>query len=601
MRFLILFGVGLMVWAIAPALYDSTNIPKYSLLFVTASLVLPQLFHPRLGLLQPATWRIWLAPFLFITTMFILALTSQQKYMAFFGQYGRNNGWLEYLCLTVLLLAAAFTFTLKTAEKFIVLTAYLGLGTAIYGLFQYHNIDFIKYTNRTLPIIGTLGNSDFASALMGLAAVASLWKVIVSPKRYVKIFYICAAIFDLYVIKLSIALQGIFTFLAGSAVLIGLSYFRKRDFKSFTYYGALLVGLILTILGLLQKGPLSHVVYKASTSARGDFYRAAWRMFTSHPLRGVGIDQFGNYYRSYRDSQAALRPIGNSVTQYAHNTFLQLLATGGIFLLLAYLSMLFFVGRSATQAYICASDSEKKIIVGLCSIWVGYLVQAQVSIDELSIASIGWVAAGALLALGFNKSHIQEISFTPNTSIRRRRASLGNRQLAALACTLVLLIAALFHLVPVWKSDYEIRSANQLSSQNQNPAVVAKEKYLALLAIKNAPKEIAYKVQGGFILTFIGSLESARQQLKAGLLQNPKSYDSLEYIAQVYEKAGLPQEGAKSRILMSSIDKYDLNNWLLLAKDLKQIGDMTYVKKIITIVNNFAPQSDTLTQLKALV
>ena len=99
-----------MVLVIVPTFNDSTNIPKYSILFFAAALGASVLSIPKFGLLEKKNWKSWAPPVLFLTIMLVMALITDQKYTAFFGNYGRNNGWFQYLGLAALFLLTAFSF-----------------------------------------------------------------------------------------------------------------------------------------------------------------------------------------------------------------------------------------------------------------------------------------------------------------------------------------------------------------------------------------------------------------------------------------------------------------------------------------------------------
>ena len=95
----------------------------------------------------------------------------------------------------------------------------------------------------------------------------------------------------------------------------------------------------LAIFGMLQKGPLTGLLYKPSVSVRGYYWNAAIEMFKSNPLTGVGFDSYGYYFKEFRSIEYPLRYGFELTSSNAHNTFLQLFATGGFFLGISYLTL----------------------------------------------------------------------------------------------------------------------------------------------------------------------------------------------------------------------------------------------------------------------
>jgi tetratricopeptide (TPR) repeat protein len=324
-------------------------------------------------------------------------------------------------------------------------------------------------------------------------------------------------------------------------------------------------------------------------------------MFKSHPFTGVGIDRYGEYYRTYRDVDAALRLGPSSVANYAHNAFLQLLSTGGIILFLAYLVMIVFVALAALKGLKKFTGNEKALFGALVSLWFAFQVQAQVSIDQITIAAIGWVLAGAVIALGFNSELIAEKAFQPNTYAKKRRGAMANSTLVAGGLTIVLVITSFAWLVPIWRADYNIKNARMLQGDPGDFNFLAEKKKLALEAVSSAPGEIRYKIIAADALVVAKELELARQQLKDALDMDPKSYEAIGYAAQVYERADLIDEAIKIRIVATNMDPNDTDNWLQLGKMLARIGDYQAVKKVIELVAPLAGKSTIANDLSALL
>ena len=94
---------------------------------------------------------------------------------------------------------------------------------------------------------------------------------------------------------------------------------------------------------MLQVGPLERFLYKDSVSVRGYYWRAGIEMFNDNPLFGVGLDNYGSFFKEYREVGYPLK-YGYSLTSTnAHNVFIQHFATGGIFVGTIYLILTAFV------------------------------------------------------------------------------------------------------------------------------------------------------------------------------------------------------------------------------------------------------------------
>ena len=600
-RFIVLNTFTLTVLAVVPTFNDSSNLPKYSILFISAALGVSVLSIPKFGLLDIKHWKTWAPPVLFISTMLVMALLTDQKYTAFFGNYGGNQGWLQYLSLATLFILTAFSFNFATLIRFYNVLTVLGVVVAFYGFLQYKGIDFFDYSALQFPVIATLGNSNFASAFMGLAGISLLWKITDVKPILLKILFALFLFGQTYIIYISQSSQGFFVLFIGASIFIGIKFFTSTKRIGAIYFSLLGAACIFGLLGLLQIGPLTKVLYQPSTTYRGDYFRAAWQMFTSHPLTGVGIDRFGANYREFRDVDAALRLGPKVVANYAHNISLQFLATGGFFLFLAYLVMIFFVAAAVFQGLKKFRGNDKALFGALVGLWAAFLIQQQVSIDELGLAATGWVLAGAVVALGFNSELIAEREFQPNRFAKKHRGSMSTSTMVAGSLTIILVVASFACLVPIWRADHNIKVALILQGDLRDYTFLSEKKRLVLKAVSNAPGEITYKILASKVMFSIGDLDLARQYVEDARNQDLRSYDSIGYAAQAYEFENLLDEAIKMRIVATKMDPNDTDNWLQLGKNLAKIGDFQALNKVIELVSQLVDKSTIVNDLKALL
>jgi len=192
--------------------------------------------------------------------------------------------------------------------------------------------------------------------------------------------------------------QGYLIFTAGFAVIL-LIWLRLHE-QLAKYFrlilGFFMLGGVVLIFDLLQKTPWPSVLYEPSVSARGDFWRAAWRMSLENPIFGVGLDGFVDHYRLSRDLVATTTRGPEIRTDSAHNIFLELLSGGGFPLLLIFICIVILVCKSSIQ-YIKNSENFDPIHSGLFAAWIAYMAQASISINQISLGIIGWVLSGALI------------------------------------------------------------------------------------------------------------------------------------------------------------------------------------------------------------
>jgi O-antigen ligase len=318
----------------------------------------------------------------------------------FYGEYGRNTGFLAYILLILVFLSA---LALRAEGNFKLLMWGLilaGVVNVIYCLWVVIFGDFIPWNNPYGNILGTFGNPNFIGAFLGFFASAMVAFVI---KNKLSIYVLVAAglvfLLAVYEIIDSSAIQGRVVVVAGLAI-VGF-YLIRSTFNSVVpqlgYIALVGVGGTFALLGALQKGPLTAYIYKTSVSLRGEYWQAGWNMALEKPFTGVGFDAYGDWYRKVRDAQALILPGPDTVTNAAHNVPFDVLASGGWPLFIPYV----FIVLLAFIAIVKVTLREKKynpVFVAMTVAWVGYQLQSIISINQIGLAIWGWLFSGALIA-----------------------------------------------------------------------------------------------------------------------------------------------------------------------------------------------------------
>ena len=338
---------------------------------------------------------------LFLLTVINSIIQSNAPFnQLIYGTFGRNTGALTYLLLVLLFVAGLSLFQQSSFLK--ISYGLLGAGAinVAYSLWVITFGDFVGWTNPYGNILGTFGNPNFIGSFLGMFA-SVLFAFLVKPNlawtyRGVSLIILIITFIE---IKSSNAVQGIIVS-AGGIALVGFFFIRSKVNSKIliTMYSSLVlfVGSVAA-LGALQIGPLASLVYKNSVSLRGQYWLAAWNMGNEFPLHGVGMDSYGDWYRLFRDDQALINPGPTTVTNAAHNVVLDQFAYGGWPMLLTYLATLILVSIAIIKVSIRVKEFNFTFI-GLSIAWVCYQVQSLISINQIGLATWGWLLGGALIA-----------------------------------------------------------------------------------------------------------------------------------------------------------------------------------------------------------
>ena len=337
-----------------------------------------------------------------IAALTVAALHAPNHTVAVLGAPGRNNGWLAYVAGLTLFLVVLRAYNEGRAHWPLLALLATATFTAAYGVLQRADLDPIHWSRDFNPIIGALGNPDFASAYLGIGAPAAAWAALSS--RYRTALRIAAGALGvafLVVAALSQAVQGPLAagaglFVVALAVALNLSDSRRRT--ALLSLGAVAVaGGVLLALGMAKIGPAAHFFTGISYEARTWYWRAALTMFGRNPLIGVGLDSYNVYWFRDRPIEVPRQLGGAAFTDSAHSVPLQHLAEGGLLLVLAYLAFVVVVAASLVRGLHTRDGEARLVLGGLGGAWAAYQVQSLVSIDHVALLVLNFVLGAATI------------------------------------------------------------------------------------------------------------------------------------------------------------------------------------------------------------
>ena len=401
----------------------------------------------------------------FISVALISMINSKTPWeKGFYGTFGRNTGFLTYLSLAILFLGAS---QIKRKENhFRIMRALLlaGLINMIYCLIASRGYDFFAWKNPYNKVLGTFGNPNFISSFMGICVVALL-SIALSPVLFFiqRVMVIVVSLFGIYIIKESGSQQG-GILVAGGAVIVIFFFLRSKFTNRYLNTAFVLIstsGLVTAILGMLQIGPLTSVLYKESVSLRGEYWHAGINMGLSNPLLGVGLDSYGTFYRKYRDESAIIRPGINTIADTAHNVFIDIFASTGFIGLIFFISMILIILFYAFK-FIAHSKNYDPVFVFLFSTWTLYQTQAIISINQIGLAVWGWVLGGLLY--GYSKNLGSQVktreSLEFNEFFKLKKSKVSKEVSAGLALSIFVGSTTFFLIaLPVFYGDAKLRQA----------------------------------------------------------------------------------------------------------------------------------------------
>jgi O-antigen ligase len=402
----------------------------------------------------------------------VVLISGGEIYQQLFGSQGRNTGFITYLAFSFIFVGSVIASGADLLKRLAVVVFVVGSASLAYGVVQAMGGDPISWVNPYSPVFGFLGNPNFQSSLLGvLGAVAFAQLLVKGLKIQFKVLIGVYLLVTLYVIKETHSQQGFLVLALGIGVVVGL-YLVQLNRGLGVGYGLLSVlGFFAVLFGTLNKGPLASFLYKDSVTYRGDYWRAGWNMTVNHPIFGVGMDSYGDWYRRSRTLAATLRRGPDTTSNAAHNVFLDISAYGGFPLLIIYLALMVLVIISGVKV-LKRSTGFDPVFVGLFGGWVAFQAQSIISINQIGLAMWGWVLSGLIIGYEINTRGVVAVM----TATKKGR--IGSRPVQSSAGSVVALFISFVLGVLVGMPPYLASTKYKSALESSNPTVIQQAAYI---------------------------------------------------------------------------------------------------------------------------
>jgi hypothetical protein len=549
-----LLGVGTFFTTIAVvsgSATDPVNTPKFLVLGILASAAMAITISSKLILrLKETIPPVMVILFFLVASISATANSRSPLSQNMYGTYGRNNGLLTYLFLSVLFLTV-LTFRQQESFDRVLKALFLaGIVNVAYCLWVLLFGDFVGWSNPYGNILGTFGNPNFIGSFLGifLGAYAATFFSKTASKN-TKLFGILIVPVTLFEIVKSHAIQG--RVVAVFAVSVVLFYYLRSKFNFFVV-GIYSVGIFaagtLSLMGALQIGPLAPIIYKTSVSLRGQYWLAGWNTGQSNPLAGVGMDSFGDWYRRARSPRAIELPGVDTVVNASHNVPLDMFAFGGWPLFLAYLSIIALTIGSILR-FTIRSKTYDPTFVSLTVAWLGYQLQSLISINQIGLAVWGWILSAAIIS--YDRLHVPTVTGTEKfaASASKKVPKSGqvlNQQLQLPAIGVLGAAIGLMIALPPFSGDVKWRAAQvsqsvapleaslrpeyfnpQTSMKYLNTIQIFEQNQLYIQSHKLALNAVRWNPEAFELWKILFLIQNSTEAERALALQNMKRLDPL--------------------------------------------------------------------------
>jgi tetratricopeptide (TPR) repeat protein len=441
-----------------------------------------------------------------------------------------------------------------------------------------------------------MGNSNFAGSLMAILATIVLGGSYIYRKSVV-LSSISIIAFVILVITIfpTNARQGLLLLFFGISYLIIVLIYNFNRIIGRVAILFSFVGLLVSILGMLQIGPLSKILYKDSVSVRGFYWRAGIEMFQNNILFGVGLDNYGSFFKQYREVGYPLK-YGYSLTSTnAHNVFIQQFATGGVFVGVSYILITLFVFWCGIKSLRKFKGEDRTTLAVFFIAWLAFQGQSVISIDNIGISIWGWVLAGIIVGLSLENSE----SYLPREKLKESR-QFKKQEISMLqpVTSIVLSVLTVILVVFLYRGDSSIFKLRA----SYNPAIPAQKTIFYKLASEtvNAPLiDLQYRVMAATYLYGMDYKQESVSVLEKVHNQDPYNLDAITFLSSYYEMASEVQKAISMREKLSVLDPWNAENYLQMAFDYKFIGDKVNQQIYLDKALSFDPSNPKVISAQA--
>jgi len=596
--FVLLGGVftTITIWT---KLEDPINLPKMFVLVLFAAIALGLALPALLGAhkIPSNNERIGLGLIgLFAIVLLVSTVATDVKYTAIFGEFHRNNGFLSYLAMIILMAVASLVFSLKSTNRFFTFFAFAGLLLSFYGILQGIGADPVGWKIDYNPFITTLGNPNFTSGFLGLSGIAILYLALDAKERKYQVIYGVGLLADLYILWRSASIQGVFSFLIGATVIILVKLWLINKRYGLLGLAAAAIAGVPVALAVLNIGPLASKLYQGTLRNRFDYWNAAIGMFKDHPIFGVGIDRFGEYYREYAVQNQVVQ---GQITDNAHSIFLQLLATGGLMLFIPYLLLALFITFIGLKSLIKFQGEDKLKVGALFGIWLGTIALNIVTVDSLGVGVWFWITGGVLIAVSSRKAQGETLYKEEKTVKGKSSQPVNSESMFPVTYVASFMLAVLVLVIAV----PALGKSSALYNFKKNASSYTTQTYISALVSesKSAGNDPQYLVQLANLAFTQNAINEAFVMIDQINKVDSRSYYGNYFAAFALEVLNKRSEAIRYRERLKELDPWNNESLIELIKNYLSVGDKAAALEIATVIKRNYPGSQSDIDASALL
>lgn len=356
-------------------------------------------------------YRIKIYDWLILIILFLTAISmifAINRYAALVGSYERYEGIYSIMYyFSILFLSSLINGNSKKIIIIVILIT--GIFQSVYGFFQINSIPFVQIIYKTPEIMasGLTLNPNFFGTYMLICLCFSIGLLIEGKTiigQIINVIFVTIFMIGLLISNATSCAVALLTILIYVVI-----YCIKNRYIEKMICILILLTFITAIVSNENKTTLVQDVIKTKNEtveiAKGNIddsfgtkrikvWKETLKIVPKYLLHGSGIDNF-----AYSFNNQPLR-ISRKIYDKAHNEYLQILVTEGVFNLITYIILYILIILYGIEY----TYKNKKVYLLLPV--MGYMIQAFFNISVIEVAPIFYIAIGLLIDREYKYKHL---------------------------------------------------------------------------------------------------------------------------------------------------------------------------------------------------
>ena len=326
---------------------------------------------------------------IFLMINVVAAIFGLDFYRSFFSDFERMEGVLLIIYLIVyLFLLCQFVKAKRDWYNYLKIIVIASFLVSVYGIIQKFNL-LPVFESGADRVASTIGNAAFLAGYMLLAGGISFYWFKIEENKYWQLFALAVFLLDYYILFLTATRGALFGVVCGVIVYLVINAIYKSGFSRKLSIASLVALVILGSSFFYFKDSLANSsietvrriastsIQDANVENRLKAWGWGWESFKHNLILGVGIENFNYEYNKYFTPD-----INENWFDRTHNIYLDQLVHNGIFGLLIYLAIFFYL---LYRLYLLKDDNFTVFSI-FSSILIAYGIHNFFVFDALSTA-----------------------------------------------------------------------------------------------------------------------------------------------------------------------------------------------------------------------